>query len=69
MMMKLTKLSVIYWTYIIDTFSDRDDLFNIAKLNSNYNSTTTSTWVENSIDFILVHPPTHHPPPTTTHPG
>ena len=30
----------------------------IAKLNSNFNSTTTSTWVENSINFVLVHPPT-----------
>ena len=35
---------------------------NIAKLNSNFNSTTTSTWVENSINFVLVHPPTHQPP-------
>ena len=34
---------------------------NFAKLNSSFNSTTTSTWVENSINFILVHPPTTHP--------
>ena len=24
--------------------------------------TTTSTWVKISIDFVSVHPPTHHPP-------
>ena len=34
----------------------------IAKLNSNFNSTTTSTGVENSIYFVLVDPSTHHPP-------
>ena len=37
----------------------------IAKLNSNFNSTTTSTWVENSINFVLVHQPTHHHHPPT----